>query len=107
MNSEERRTRWEKSAAHKLEHGLRSESDPVFLAWIEEWIAGDISIKEVQERYTALLLSRDKTGLGSNDAALPEEIRDRISEIRDVQIERAVELTDTTKGIDTAWDADR
>ena len=99
----ERRERWEKSVAQKLEHGLRSERDPVFLAWIEEWIAGDISIREVQERYATLLLSRDKTGLSSNDTALLEDIRDQIPELRDVQIQRAVERTKTTRAIDAAW----
>lgn len=102
----ERRECWEKSVAHKLEHGLRSERDPAFLAWIEEWIAGDISIKEVQERYAALLLARDKTGLSSNDTALLEDIRDQIPEIRDVQIQRAVERTKTTRAIDAAWKSD-
>ncbi|WP_426124519.1 hypothetical protein [Pararhizobium sp. PWRC1-1] len=99
----ERRERWEKSVAHKLEHGLRSERDPAFLAWIEEWIAGDISIKEVQERYAALLLSRDKTGLSSDDTVLMEEIREQFPEIRDVRTRRAVERTKTTRAIEAAW----
>jgi hypothetical protein len=105
----ERRERWEKSVAHKLEHGLRSERDPVFLAWIEEWIAGHISIRELQERYASLLMSRDRTGIAPNDdvaTVLMEEIRQELPEVGDVGLRRAIERSKTTRAIDAAWKID-
>jgi len=104
-----RRERWEKAVAHKLDNGLRSESNPVFLAWIEEWIAGDISIREVQERYKFLLMSRDRTGSVPNDEAatvLMDELLQEIPELGAVGIRRAVERSRTTRAIDTAWKSD-
>ncbi|WP_455273665.1 hypothetical protein [Rhizobium herbae] len=110
MNSpEERRARWQKSVDHKAAHGLRVDNDPVFLAWIEEWIAGDVSIKEVQQRYAALLMSRDKSGLAANDvatASLMEEVRDELPEVAHLQIGQTVDRTKTTRTGDAAWGID-
>lgn len=109
MNSpEERRARWQKSLDHKTAHGLRVDNDPVFLAWIEEWIAGDVSIKEVQERYAALLMSRGKSGLAANDVATApiEEVRDERPEVADLQIRQAVNRSNSTRTGDAAWGID-
>ncbi|WP_275790594.1 hypothetical protein [Pararhizobium gei] len=72
-----RRERWQRSADHKIAHGFHVETDPAFLSWIEEWIAGNITIKEVQTRYAALLMSRDKAGISTKHqvvTALIEQI---------------------------------
>lgn len=48
---DERRSRWERSVAAKEAAGFPIERDPQFLAWIEEWIFGRITMPEVQRRY--------------------------------------------------------
>jgi len=35
--------------------GLPTEEDPRFLLWIEQWIAGEIEMQEVRERYLGFL----------------------------------------------------
>jgi hypothetical protein len=102
---EERRERWEKSVTHKIAHGLKMETDSEFLGWIEQWIAGDLSIKEVQERYATLLLSRDKTGVASNDFALTLLTKE-LPELGGAHIRRSVERSKTTRAVDAAWNID-
>ena len=106
---EERRARWQRSVDHKALHRLRVDHDPVFVAWIEEWIAGDVSINEVQQRYAALLLSRDKSVIANDDIgviALMDEIRQDFPGAGDVKVQRAVERSKTTRAINAAWQND-
>ncbi|CAN7766311.1 hypothetical protein LJR245_007322 [Rhizobium leguminosarum] len=37
---------------------LAMEEDPRFLAWIEQWIAGEMAMPEVRDRYIGLLRER-------------------------------------------------
>lgn len=56
--SDERRARWERSVATKEAAGFPVERDPRFLAWIEAWIAGEITMPEVQRRYANWMSTR-------------------------------------------------
>jgi hypothetical protein len=84
---DERRERWNRSVAHKIACGLRAETDPVFLGWIEEWIAGEVSIQEVQRRYAGLIQSRGQTGSAQPNVAftaLLEKLREEVPELGDL-----------------------
>lgn len=39
-------------------NGHTIEDDPLFMGWIENWIAGDIEIAELREKYRDFLISR-------------------------------------------------
>ncbi|MBX4898865.1 hypothetical protein HJA81_27445 [Rhizobium bangladeshense] len=58
MMSEQRRLAAQKAFDRVRRAGLTMEEDPRFLAWIEQWIAGEIDMREVRERYLGLLRER-------------------------------------------------
>ena len=64
---EQRRTRWRISVELKAAHGFTVENDPAFLEWIEQWIAGEANMGDVQQRYVALLRSRGETTVPAGD----------------------------------------
>ena len=106
---DERRERWQRSADHKTAHGLKMETDPLFLGWIEEWIAGEVSIQEVQRRYGELLQSRDKNSLKSYDVATTavlKELREEIPELGDFAPRHAKDRSQTTHVVNAAWGID-
>jgi hypothetical protein len=104
---EERREHWNRSVAHKIAHGLPAETDPAFLGWIEEWIAGEVNIQEVQRRYASLLHSRGQTNSAQPDvdlAVILEKLREQIPEIGDFASWRAGDRSRTTRAVDPSWD---
>ncbi|MEZ2131288.1 MULTISPECIES: hypothetical protein [unclassified Sinorhizobium] len=56
---ESRRIAAEKALTLIRSNGLPVESDPVFIEWIGQWIAGEIELKDVRERYLQLLHERE------------------------------------------------
>ncbi|MHC2296100.1 hypothetical protein [Rhizobium mongolense] len=56
--SEQRRLSVQKAFDRVRRAGLPMEEDPRFLAWIEQWIAGEIEMPEVRDRYIGLLRER-------------------------------------------------
>ncbi|WP_261339058.1 hypothetical protein [Rhizobium leguminosarum] len=56
--SEQRRLAAQKAFDRIRRAGLPTEEDPRFLAWIEQWVAGEIEMPEVRERYLGLLRER-------------------------------------------------
>ncbi|WP_246730949.1 hypothetical protein [Rhizobium laguerreae] len=55
MKSEQRRLAAQKAFDRLRRAGLPTEEDPRFLVWIEQWIAGEIEMQEVRERYLGFL----------------------------------------------------
>ncbi|WP_245277391.1 hypothetical protein [Rhizobium leguminosarum] len=55
MKSEQRRLAAQKTFDRLRRAGLPTEEDPRFLVWIEQWIAGEIEMQEVRERYLGFL----------------------------------------------------
>jgi hypothetical protein len=92
---DQRRQRWEASVCHKIAHGLHEETDPAFRGWIEESIASEVSIQEVQRRYLGLLKSPDTT-TKSHDVdmtALLQRLRQEIPELGEFPLQQAGERT--------------
>lgn len=58
MTPEARRALVERIFEKARANGQTIETDPLFLDWIESWIAGDIEIAELREKYRGFLLSR-------------------------------------------------
>lgn len=58
MTPEARRALVERIFDRTRQSGQTIEDDPLFLGWIEDWIAGDIEIAELREKYRDFLLSR-------------------------------------------------
>lgn len=69
MSVEIRRRAAENAFQRAREAGHTVEQDDRFLAWIEEWIAGQIEMTEVARRYSALL--RERFALRQVQAAAP------------------------------------
>jgi hypothetical protein len=67
MMNERRRLAAQKALDRIRRAGLPMEEDPRFLAWIEQWIAGEIEMPDVRERYLGLLRERAS---GLKDGAL-------------------------------------
>lgn len=57
--SEQRRLAAQKAFDRVRGAGMPMEDDPRFLVWIEQWIAGEIEMSQVRERYLGLLRDRD------------------------------------------------
>lgn len=58
MNPKARRALVERIFEKARASGQTIENDPLFLEWIESWIAGDIEIAELREKYREFLSSR-------------------------------------------------
>jgi hypothetical protein len=58
MLEERRREIYERVVARMRSHGLEFEQDPYWLARVQEWIAGSITIQQLQASYGELLQSR-------------------------------------------------
>ncbi|WP_276120396.1 hypothetical protein [Pararhizobium qamdonense] len=106
---DERRARWEKSLEQKIALGFNVETDPAFLGWIEEWIAGKITIHEVQRRYAGFNRLRYQSSPIQPDVNLTgllEKLREGIPELGDLPLQETGERTQTSRTIDAAWDID-
>jgi hypothetical protein len=57
-NSIERRVIFERTRAKFLDAGLGFEDDPLFLEWVESWIAATMTLAELRSRYVRLLADR-------------------------------------------------
>ena len=55
MKNEQRRNIAERVFERIRSAGFPMETDPRFLAWIEQWIAGEIEIPEARHNYMQLL----------------------------------------------------
>lgn len=97
LTSDERRARWQRSVFAKEAAGFPVERDPRFLAWIEEWVAGDIPMQEVQQRYATLVRSRrttiepEKPEEAQGMQTILESIREAVPEISGLPITTAEE----------------
>ena len=58
MKPEARRALVERIFDKARESGQTIEDNPLFLHWIENWIAGDMEIAELREKYRGFLLAR-------------------------------------------------
>lgn len=58
MITEHRRLAVQKAFNRIRNAQLPLEQDPRFLIWIEQWIAGELEIADVRQRYAALLRER-------------------------------------------------
>lgn len=58
MTPEARRALVERIFKKARANGQTIEDNPLFLSWIESWIAGDIEIAELRDKYRGFLLSR-------------------------------------------------
>lgn len=58
MTPEARRALVERIFDKARRSGQTIDDDPQFIRWIENWIAGDIEIADLREKYRDLLLSR-------------------------------------------------
>ena len=61
MTPESRRALVERIFDRTRQSGQTIEDDPLFISWIEDWIAGDIVIAELRDRYRDFLISRGHT----------------------------------------------
>ncbi|MDP9838521.1 hypothetical protein J2T09_003289 [Neorhizobium huautlense] len=61
MKPEARRALVERIFDKARENGQTIEDDPLFISWIEEWIAGDIEIAELREKYRGFLASHGQS----------------------------------------------
>ncbi|MGF9565272.1 hypothetical protein [Neorhizobium sp. JUb45] len=61
MTPEARRALVERIFDKARESGQTIENDPLFVNWVERWIAGDIDIADLREKYRDFLLSRRQT----------------------------------------------
>lgn len=100
----ERQARWNKSCADAAARGAQLENDPRFLEWIEEWIAGQITMRAVQERYVALI-RRGKPGGGTANSSksILEEIFCEVPDLAGLRQREPLDLHDTSDAIETAW----
>ncbi len=58
MDSDERRAIYERARDRARKTGAPMDEDPLFLGWVEEWIAGEIGIADLKRRYRELLRLR-------------------------------------------------
>ena len=108
--SDERRARWERSVAAKEVAGFPVERDPQFLAWIEEWIAGEITMPDVQRRYAQWMLERRATDVPQIDVTetqtILEAIRQDVPEIAGLPLTTAEDRAKRAKAIARVWELD-
>ncbi|WP_075292970.1 hypothetical protein [Pararhizobium arenae] len=110
--AEERRARWEHSVSKKQTAGFQVERDPQFLAWIEEWIAGDITMSEVQQRYAGLIRTHrtlhnaKQLGEGKDMQAIFDDIRQAVPEIPGLPLTTLEERALLAKQITELWATD-
>jgi len=76
MSVEIRRRAAENAFQRAREAGHAVEQDDRFLAWIEEWIAGQIEMTEVAKRYRSLLSERSALRQVRAAAAAVDNIQD-------------------------------
>lgn len=60
MTVERRRALVDKIVTQSAQRGLPIDNDPKFMAWIEEWVAGEIDVPELRRRYGELLKNRNE-----------------------------------------------
>ncbi|MCV9964386.1 hypothetical protein OIU34_21085 [Pararhizobium sp. BT-229] len=58
MTVERRRALVERIVAQSAQRGQPIDDDPKFMAWVEEWVAGEIDVPELRRRYGELLKAR-------------------------------------------------
>ncbi|MBE0562548.1 MAG: hypothetical protein IH622_17215 [Ochrobactrum anthropi] len=58
MKNEQRRNIAERVFERIRSAGFPMETDPRFLAWIEQWIAGEIEMPQFRQNYLQLLVER-------------------------------------------------
>ena len=72
--------------------------------WIEEWIAGQITMRTVQERYAALVRSRGRSSGSAPAARSPlEEIFAEVPDIAGLRQREPKDRHDTSDAIEAAW----
>lgn len=108
--SDERRARWERSVATKEAAGFPVERDPRFLAWIEDWIAGEITMPEVQRRYADWMSTRgaiaNREIHDTEMQTILEAIRHDVPEIAGVPLTTAEDRAQRAKEISHIWELD-
>jgi len=103
---EDRRVRWRRSIAAKVAAGFPVESDARFLGWIEEWIAGDIPISEVQRRCAEFLTCRTPSTVDMVDLTtdtILDDVRQRVPEIAGVLLTSPEDRAERARKIGDAW----
>lgn len=68
--SEHRRKAAERAFERARKLGLIVENDAAFLGWVNEWIDGQLTMRELRERYLALLGERNRAR--RSDPNLPQ-----------------------------------
>lgn len=110
--AEEHRAPWEYSVSTKLAAGFPVERDPQFLGWIEEWIAADITMAEVQRLYAGwartyrTLENTKQLGEGKDTQAILDDIRQALPEISGLPLTTAEERAIRAKRITDLWATD-
>lgn len=72
MMIEHRRLAAQKALDRIRNAELPLEQDPRFLMWIEQWIAGELEMADVRQRYAALLRERASDRETSASAPIDE-----------------------------------
>jgi hypothetical protein len=70
MSMEHRRKAAERAFERARKLGLIVENDAAFLGWVNEWIDGQLTMRELRERYLALLGERNRAR--RSDPNLPQ-----------------------------------
>lgn len=102
--------RWRRSIAAKVAAGFPVESDARFLGWIEEWIAGDIPISEVQRRYAEILTGRTPSTIDTVDLTtntILDDVRQRVPEIAGVLLTSPEDRAERARKISNAWELEQ
>jgi hypothetical protein len=63
QHAERRRAIFERTRTKFLDAGFRFEDDPIFLEWIDRWIAGTMTATELRSRYLRLLHQQEQDRL--------------------------------------------
>jgi hypothetical protein len=114
---ETRRARWEHIVDKHRRAGLPVEQAPIFLGWIEDWIAGSIEMSQVQQRYVAwkaasrasghaALAADDRTNVVTQAAedAFVAELSQEIPDISGLPIRDHETRRQSSAAIERAWD---
>ena len=72
MTIEHRRLAAQKAFDRIRNAELPLEQDPRFLTWIEQWIAGELEMADIRQRYAALLRERASSREASASAPIDE-----------------------------------
>ncbi|MDO9416340.1 hypothetical protein [Pararhizobium sp.] len=107
MTPDERRQAWDRMTGAKHAFGLAVDEDPVFLSWIEAWIAGTITMAEVSNRYIALVRNRRQSGAVSRTTgSILAQILKDVPDLRSIKVRDPAERSRSTRAIEQAWSGD-